>query len=287
MGVKFASNKRYMRLLALTDFSDAARHAVEYACMVAHHQKGLVSLFHVYQLPVIDVEMPSEVYQAAIESARTEVQTALEELQAGLAKQYPEATIELDYAMGFTVEETARKARAMKPDYVVAGARGQSSVWETLLGGTVRDLIDRIEWPMWVVPAKAPLQMPARTAYASSLDNDTLFPLGDFARLSDRLSAAAAYVHIHHTEKSHPLHDRYVSTLQWALARWGVNAQYHEIPAADMKRVNEQFSAYIAETDIHLIGIRHQHKGIFDILFQKSFTYQLLHHISIPLIVYS
>ncbi len=276
-----------MRLLALTDFSDAARHAVEYACMLADAQKGQVVIFHVYQVPLIDVEMPAEVYRAAVESLQAEVRETLQRLRQAMAAKYPAADVEIDHAMGFVAEETAAKARTLQPDYIVAGARGRSSVWETLFGSTVGDLLGNIPWPLLIVPHQASLRMPQRMAYASSLSGDAFFPLADFSRLAMRLSAGCSYVHFHHEKEAVPLHKRYAATLRWALQQWRLSGNYYEIALSDAKEVNERFSAHLAAEQTDVVGVHHRHKGLFDILFRKSFTYQLLHHVSIPLVVYS
>ncbi len=276
-----------MRLLMLTDFSEAADRALRYGCRLLEATGGEGLVLHVYHIPVVDAEMPLTIYEEVVEKTKAEVAQQLNTVVERLRKECPLVSLQAVHRMGQVVEEALSVADKWAPDYLVVGSRGASSVWEMLFGSTTVDLLSASPWPVWVVPLHATAEPPRRMAYAAPLIDEQFFPVADFFLTARRLSAEITYLHIPSERSSNnPLQQRHKRVLLDFLRQWHPSTRYHELPHQPQRQLNEQFARFVKEKNIHAVGIHQRHKGLFDLLFGKSLTYQMLHHTHIPLIVY-
>ena len=142
----------FKHLLAATDLSAPARHAVHRAASVAHAIGATLDLVYVAPttawdslhrfMAALPVELPKR-WLAEAESALRGLAASLE-TQHGVA-----AGVRL--ASGAVVEETARVGDEAEADLLVLGARGSSLLRHLVLGSTAERLISKSMRPMLVV----------------------------------------------------------------------------------------------------------------------------------------
>lgn len=144
---------RAMRtLLAATDLSAPARHAVARAALVAADVGARLALSHVVSIGGLDTLRhllgggTSDIGERLLDEARGEVRELADEIGA----RYPVA-IDVHLAVGAVLSELGSLADAIDADLLVLGARGGSPLREWVLGSTTERLLRKTRRPMLVV----------------------------------------------------------------------------------------------------------------------------------------
>lgn len=134
-------------VLAATDFSDHARHAVARAASLAAERKARLTLLHVMSAPALDALHP--LFAAPAEAVAKLVADA-EAMLAGLASDTGAGGPPITRVrVGVPRDEILAEAEQM--DLLVVGARGSNPVRDFLLGTTAERLLHKTTRPMLTV----------------------------------------------------------------------------------------------------------------------------------------
>lgn len=147
-------------ILAATDLSAPARHAVERAALVSKGTAAALELLHVANLAPLERlrqlmgATTGDLEQSVLEAARTRLQDLAGKLQQrfGVA---PATQV----VAGSLLTELARKADALAADLLVCGAKGESVIRHFALGTTALRVLGMTKCPVLVV------KQPPRGAY--------------------------------------------------------------------------------------------------------------------------
>lgn len=140
------------RLVAATDLSAPARHAVERAASVALATGAQLDLVHVAtpapmeRLRRLAGQIPSDLEKLMLEAPRN----AMQELANALAQRHG-VTAPVHVASGSLLAQLRHHAEAINADLVVLGARGASFMRHMLLGSTADRMVSKATRPMLVV----------------------------------------------------------------------------------------------------------------------------------------
>lgn len=143
-------------LLAATDFSAPARHAVERAALVAGETGAMLDLLHIATLAPLEkmrrlvAEMPAELEQRLLDAARHEMRDL-----AALLHEHAGIAANTRVVSGALLRELENYADALPADLIVFGARGASFMRHLLLGSTAERMVSRATRPMLVVKQAA------------------------------------------------------------------------------------------------------------------------------------
>ncbi|MDP1952513.1 MAG: universal stress protein [Betaproteobacteria bacterium] len=144
------------RLLAATDLSDPARHAVDRAALIAKETGASLDLVHVASLAPLEelrrfaANIPAELEQRILDAAREE----LRELAAALL-QHHSVSAGVRVVSGPLRAQLAAQADETSADLIVLGAHGASFMRHLLLGSTAERMISRASRSMLVVKQTA------------------------------------------------------------------------------------------------------------------------------------
>ena len=138
-------------ILCPVDFSDASRHAIEHAIVIASWYRASISALHVYApifapvpgLPVPDDRVPDS------ELIRVRSETAA--LFAGVGGD----RIELLVDVGQPARCIVDRAEALHADLIVMGTHGTSGFEHLMLGSVTEKVLRRATCPVLTVPPKA------------------------------------------------------------------------------------------------------------------------------------
>lgn len=140
------------RILAATDLSAPARHAVERAALVSKGTAATLDLLHVANLAPLERlrqlmgATTDDLDQRVLEAARTK----LRDLAAALQRRFgvlPGTQV----ATGSLLTELARKADESAAGLIVCGAKGESVIRHVALGTTALRLLGMTKCPVLVV----------------------------------------------------------------------------------------------------------------------------------------
>lgn len=144
------------QLLAATDLSAPARHAVERAALVAKESGANLDLLHVASLAPLEkmrrlvAEIPAQLEQRVLDAAMEE----LRELAVVLHEKY-RISVSVDATFGELIREIDSRAVVNQVGLIVFGAHGASFVRHLLLGSTAERMIGKATRPMLVVKQAA------------------------------------------------------------------------------------------------------------------------------------
>jgi nucleotide-binding universal stress UspA family protein len=140
------------RILAATDFSVDANHALVWAVELARRSEARISLVHALAGPVAlgEEELPLESVRAAQWAAEQAAHSRLERLVA----QHPEVAGDPVLEPGKPWRVICDASRRLEADLIVLGSRGRSGLGPLLLGSTAERVVRHAPRP--VVVLKAP-----------------------------------------------------------------------------------------------------------------------------------
>lgn len=140
------------RILAATDLSAPARHAVERAALVKKDTSAVLHLLHVANLSPLDRlrqlmgVTPAEMEQRVLDAARQKLRSLVE----GLPQRFDEIT-GIHVVAGSLLAELTKLAEALSADMLVCGARGESVIRHYALGTTALRMLSTARCPVLVV----------------------------------------------------------------------------------------------------------------------------------------
>lgn len=140
------------RILAATDLSAPARHAVERAALVKKDTSAVLHLLHVANLSPLDRlrqlmgVTPAEMEQRVLDAARQKLRSLVE----GLPQRFDEIT-GIHVVAGSLLAELTKLAEALSADLLVCGARGESVIRHYALGTTALRMLSTARCPVLVV----------------------------------------------------------------------------------------------------------------------------------------
>ena len=137
------------RLVAATDLSAPARHAVERAASVSQATGAQLDLVHVAtpapieRLRRLAGQIPSDLEKRMLDAPHN----AMQELAKALARRHG-VTAQVHVASGSLLAELRQHTETINADLVVLGARGASFMRHMLLGSTADRMVSRATRPM-------------------------------------------------------------------------------------------------------------------------------------------
>ena len=143
-------------VLAATDLSAPARHAVLRAASIARHTGARLALQHVVSIGALDAlrqlfaAQPGDLQQRLLDEARDEVHDLAAELCAAHV-----ASADIHLSAGSALAEITSHADALDADLLVLGARGASLVRDLAVGSTTERVLRKTGRPLLVVRGEA------------------------------------------------------------------------------------------------------------------------------------
>ena len=208
-------------LVAPTDLSALARHAVMRASLLAAELGARLSLQHVVNSGALDALRHLLDADAAglQEKLLGEVRGEVEALAAEMHKRHG-VTPELHVAVGGVLAEIVAHAEAIDADLMVMGARGTGFMRELLIGSTTERVLRKSVRPMLVV------KQIAHEAYRRVLVPVDFSPRAlDALAFAQRVAPQAEFVLLHAFEVPFEGKLRYAGVEEQALSALRVNAR--------------------------------------------------------------
>lgn len=185
--------KKFSNILAATDFSGPALHAVERAARISKETGAKLTLLHVSEPPSMEMlkllwsDEPALSTAEAVEGARQK----LDELAASLLERHQISVCSCAVSGNF-LSELTRQADATAADLIVCGDASESAVQHLLVGTTVERIIGNARCPVLIV------KRPARESYRNILVAVDLSPASQRSIAETRaLAPNAEYVLLH------------------------------------------------------------------------------------------
>lgn len=264
-------------ILAATDFSEVADHAVHYACRLAMDSNEPLHLIHSFITPVTFSENPMPVMP--LEEARKIADDRMQYFTGMITSTYPQLEIHTEIMFGDLVDCIEEYTEKAAPWLVILGnsGTGSSTLW---LGSNALNALRNLPYTVLAVPLNAEYKKPDDICLASDLkDVAGKFHVSEVVNLVKHTGAQLHVLHINNSKEnaaedisreSGVLHDLLSS----------LNPVYHYVTNQNVEKGVQDF---IEENDMDwLLMIPHK-LSFFESLFHKSHTKAILKILQIPL----
>jgi len=279
-------------ILVLTDFSDGAFHAAEWALKLAAQCRANLILFHSYLgFPVI----PYDTYTGRYLEPETTIRLD-EEANKSLVKfaerverkaEYgPEEfvpSVKTELGEGSLSVNVKDLIRQKKIGLVVMGASDKTVFEHILNGNKVAQVMENVSVPLLIVPIKStPVQL-KKVAFAAGFDHAELHAFNELTQLSQLLDFDSDIVHIITGDENGDEDVR--RTLMNKLDK---NVQKHKVnyKAVKGKNVVQSLANYCNNNECDLLAITHHQYNVWRRLFYKSTTREAIKDMDIPILMF-
>ncbi|MEA5258736.1 universal stress protein [Arcicella aquatica] len=272
-------------ILFPTDFSDNAKHAAQYAGMLARLFNARVVLLNIYSIPIIsEYQLPSDI-ENFINRNRKEAEQNLEKFTVDFIKKsglVPERiTQKVEY--GLATDKIVSIANQIQVDLIVMGTKGASNVFERWLGTHSQEVMKTANCPVWVIPANAPINYPQHLLYAADFQGDEVAAIQKILTTTQPLGAKCKVVHIH---------DYFEPNVGYAIQEMKgfledkFQGDNLEVKCINRAEIIEGLETYIKNHKPDVIVLAIHEKSLLDRFFNESVTKHFIQEGDLPLLFF-
>jgi nucleotide-binding universal stress UspA family protein len=280
-GIKKAKEMSMKTILILTDFSEAAQHATEFACQIAGAlQAKRVLLYHAYRTIIGGTEIPVTVDSKQIYDENMQKLGMLREgLEARLGGQ---TKIDIGTEDAFLYDRINPFCAQQEVDLIVMGMSGKSQVQRLLIGSTVMEVLDVSDFPVLVVPKLAPVDAGIKNLILTTDLKE--FSLPAYPLMRELMDAFAPNLHVLHVQTEDevnktPENQSVASRLQELLDQYNPSFKY--LSGEDIENSILSFSKLYPSP---LIVAVHRKRNFLSALFHHSVSKRLSYDSPAPLL---
>lgn len=264
------------RILVPTDFSDAAKNALQYAGMLAKMTQAEVKLLHVFHIPVVDPYMPGDTLELLMREVKSSAEQRMKEFLVG----FPEVSGECIH--GFVIDDIISFAEKWNADLVAMGTTGASGAKEAFFGSNASGVISKSPIKVLAVPATyTQHKNPAKLCYASDFSGHEDLVFQTFVDLAKAWNSELYVVHVQNDgpvftqESPRELFTRIASATGFD------RLHFEEI---NSNTITAAVETYVQTIHADMLGMAPHRRNLLDRLFGKSRTKEIAHHTHIPLL---
>lgn len=271
--------KQLKRLLVPTDFSKAARNAVDYAAALAVDLQAELHLVHVVQLPTVvhsgaffDINVREQLLQEANEQMKRR--------QQSLLKQWPDLQLNTKTFLGKVEEGLPQQATELKADLIVMGTEGSSGL-KRLVGSNTYATIRHAPCPVLSVPEKSAYRKLQQLVFACALDQ--LSQEAPFRWLNQLAELLQLRVLVLTIDPDMRLTVRSEQQIQQTLDRVFADVP-HRLQLLAGGETSETLRDYVQAKQPDWLFMLPRHHNFLERMLQGSLTRSLVYHPEVPLL---
>lgn len=275
------------KILALTDFSEDAQHALEYACNFANNfnAREFIVLNTYEIIPLYDsgetAALSINLQQA--EELESQRKIELEKLLVNIkTKLKPEIKISSQLSNINLVDAVNDICLAKNIDLVVMGIKVKGELEQVLLGSHVHRAIEKIARPVLVVPANADLATPEKIILVTNFyETHNKAALETLRTYLGKLNAPLVITHKLLKKETRTETEKLANGLVNMLKDF--NPQLNIID--DENPLAENINEIAQNNQASLVISLHKKRGFFSRIFHRSTSKYLAWHSKVPLLV--
>ena len=271
-------------MLILSDFSEAAFRAAEYACaLTGLLQIDRIVLFHAYQsivatmdLPLATVKNDGQIYLESMEELGL-LHDRLKPLVGQAVK------IDLLAVDAVLPEMINQQCREQDIDMIVMGVSGKSGLEKLLMGSTTSRVLETSEFPVLIVPREAPVGREVKTiVFTTDLMDIAAIPVDRLYSFLDAFKAELCVVNVEATAeegKYSPEKKETIAGLHRLLEKY--RSSFYFLEGDDTV---ESILICAKDHKASLIITVPKKRSFLSAIFHKSISKSLAYNSSIPLL---
>jgi len=281
-------------ILVLTDFSIRADHAAHYALKLAQKIKANVLLCNVFLIPsttpmATQIAWPMENFEMLEEGSvndLTEITSRLNntlDIETIGGKFRP--NIDFCSKAGFVADTINEIASSHHVVMVVIGTHAKHGFGSFLSGDHAKDVIEKAQAPVLLVPDQAEFRGFRKFAFATDLTQTDIDVLHSLAGLAKHFEAEIMVTNIAAENENNDLSEPRVKIFL-GLVSSKINYPNIYYRAVKGKNITNSLDWVTEHIDIDLLVMVHRKKGFFQGLFEGSITQKMAGHLTKPLLIF-
>lgn len=265
-------------VLVITNLTDSARHALDYACRMGNPSPDRIILLHVFSFsPGIAGEGVS---MAALGDIYNNDESALQQEIARVKEQYPGIAIEGRVVTGNFSDALLEEVVLSEAELVVTGAEGDYNdflSWDN----HILDLFIDLPVPVVIVPAAVALSGVRNLAFACNYRvEDPEASAGILRKIWEVWECRFHLIYVN--KEGRPATDAELACQQsWADALQRYEVYFHELRSSEVAQSVDQFCE---EQAIDLLAIKPHRHGLWTNLFGQNNTRDFAHLNRVPVL---
>ncbi|WP_018630018.1 universal stress protein [Niabella aurantiaca] len=282
------------KILALTDFSEQAAHAIDYALgLAAFWQTEELALLHVYEPPVLFQADPSGginpegtpglINYTLMEAQSAEIAKHAEQkinvLREQLAAAHPSIRITTRVTEGLLGDVVNEDTEKGAPNLIIMGITEKSGLEKILIGSNAIKAIESLYHPLLIVPGKPAGAVPGKIALASDLEMLNETGIRQLEAFMDGLPVKELQLVTVNKNPADPINQEKISAIKAQLHH--LNPVVHFLQAPHIETGLETF---VTQQHISLLVFIHHDRSFFGQLFHKSVSKQIAWNTTIPVL---
>jgi len=273
-----------MKILIPTDFSENAKHAIDYTylSLLANTLNAEIKLLYVYTPPVtrnnISYPLIQDEMANAVKEAKEQLMILCDEISDDTGLHCKSLVL-----TGSVVEEIIKEATDSKADMIVMGTKGARGIKKILFGSNTASVIENATCPVLAVPKGAAIALPKRIVFATNYHDSDMITLKSLTSLVKTLDAELMIVHV---SKDKPKSERdLIDQFSKAVAvETGFQRPfYYVMQHTDVKKGLDLF---VDSASADLLALSTRKRSVFEKLFDSSITRQMTYQLKIPLLTF-
>jgi nucleotide-binding universal stress UspA family protein len=280
-------------ILVPTDFSQAAENAAYYALKLAQNIKAHIKLCNAFKVametPVAaQVVWPMEDYDELKTDINGELKILADRLERQSQADGESFKPRIDYTCEVgTVTDVVRNIVDEEDiGMIVMGMSGAGFFSRLFLGSTSRDMIDKVECPVLLVPLGTTFKPVTKIGFATDLNSGDIDVIHSLAGLAKYMNAEILVAHIADEKFTSEAHQHKIDRF---LTDVTCKANYSKIYYRSIKSMDVEHGLdWLAEHgQLDMLVMVHHWHHFFNRLIAGSHTKKIAGHIHLPLLVYS
>lgn len=267
-----------MKILVTTDFSLAARHALEYALNYSKRLNVEYMLLHVDNSSRPNYSFSRKLDQVIKADDKKELNDLAASLKRDLGLDFDIPAVE---TKGVPSVEIVAYAEKYDIDLIIMGTKGEGLIQTKIFGSTASKVMENAPCPVLLVPAQAEIKDPKEIVYASDLTNieEEIRHLIPFAR---KFEATIHTVHIFPESIDGNSFDEERNTLNKIAESDYPNINFNTVMDFD---IISGLDRYIKQVNTDLLAMYTHKSTILEYLFNESYSKEMALHNEVPLLV--
>ena len=263
-------------IIAATDFSEASKNAVKYACDLALSQNADVLVMHSYSFPVIFSDLP---IPEPIDDVRASAEEGMGMLLTELTAAYPQLKISKYIVYGDIVDGIEEYISNNGMPMLVVAGNGYSPENTVWLDSTLIAAFRNVKCPVLAIPMETEYAPVRKICFAY----DNKYPGSEAAleHLKTITELLNAELHVLYAQPDVHTQDNELDVNHDAKRILSsVDPLYHFYYEKD---INSAVGDFVAANQIDWLAVIPRRHPFFESLFHKSHTKELVNHIRIPI----
>ncbi len=265
-------------ILVPTDFSDKANRAIDYAVLIAKHNKARIVLLHVIELPNGTNLQKDKIRSEHEKVSKPQLKEAVQRVKVqGRIK------VESIIRIGASVSTIVATAHEVNAELICMGNRIASGLRRLVFDTTTSGVIDLSPCPVLATTSKLPEVRINRALFATDYKANDLQILKKATKLVSEFKGELQVLHI----QTRDTFDEQLRDIGFqTLARKEIKYKGLHFMQLKNSDVEEGLEKAIQAVSPDLVVLTHQNRSFIDAVFGSNVVDELVYRAEIPVLVY-